>query len=266
MKPFPSSLPPQTVLDCILDDNWRDNGILHVLDVITWKGQDLGDCETPFRYVPSQIIPCAVIAANPTHPHLCGCRFWWRDTRLSELQTFPPPPNAATDAAPTLARYEFPHPTSFAPIPYHTDTTLPHLLSALIPLTRASHSVPISVPILTSASASTAGEGAMDLDNMGGGPLVQLQHSRASIAPDGLLLYVAQAAYEPGTSPLSVWIPLRAYQTREEAQTHAGANVAESPLDVFERCVVWRSRRVRSHPFNASSHILYVGYSVEELR
>ena len=50
MKPFPSSLPPQTVLDCIIDDNWRDNGILHVLDVITWKGQDLGDCETPFRY------------------------------------------------------------------------------------------------------------------------------------------------------------------------------------------------------------------------
>ena len=50
MKPFPSTLPPQTVLDCILDDNWRDNGILHVLDVVTWKGQDLGDCETPFRY------------------------------------------------------------------------------------------------------------------------------------------------------------------------------------------------------------------------
>ena len=51
MKPFPSSLPPQTVLDCILDDNWRDNGILHVLDVISWKGQDLADCETPFRSV-----------------------------------------------------------------------------------------------------------------------------------------------------------------------------------------------------------------------
>ena len=51
MKPFPSSLPPQTVLDCILDDNWRDNGILHVLDVISWKGQGLADCETPFRSV-----------------------------------------------------------------------------------------------------------------------------------------------------------------------------------------------------------------------
>ena len=51
MKPFPSPLPPQTVLDCILDENWHDNGILHVLDVISWKGQDLADCETPFRQV-----------------------------------------------------------------------------------------------------------------------------------------------------------------------------------------------------------------------
>ncbi len=49
MKPFPSSLPPHTVLDCILDDNWRSNGILHILDVIKWKGQDIADCETPFR-------------------------------------------------------------------------------------------------------------------------------------------------------------------------------------------------------------------------
>ncbi|KAI1798392.1 hypothetical protein LXA43DRAFT_1176766 [Ganoderma leucocontextum] len=218
MKPFPSTLPPQTVLDCIIDDNWRDNGILHVLDVITWKGQDIGDCETPFR-------------------------FWWRDTRLSELPSFPPPPNAATepnattDSSPAPARYEFPHPTTFAPIPYHTDTALSHLLSTLIPLTRAPRSISITVPVFPSASDSTSGEGAMDLDGPSAAPLVQLQHTHTSIAPDGLLLYVAQAAYEPGTSPLSVWVPLRAYQTREEAQAHAGTSVAESPLDVFERLV-----------------------------
>lgn len=46
---FPSSLPPLTILDCILDENWRDNGILHVLDVVKWKGQDVGDCEAGFR-------------------------------------------------------------------------------------------------------------------------------------------------------------------------------------------------------------------------
>ena len=47
---FPSALPPSTILDCILDMNWRDNGILHVLDVIKWKGQDVGGCEARFRY------------------------------------------------------------------------------------------------------------------------------------------------------------------------------------------------------------------------
>lgn len=56
IKPFPSILPPQTVLDCILDENWRENGILHILDVVTWKGQDLADCDTPFRYSASSIL------------------------------------------------------------------------------------------------------------------------------------------------------------------------------------------------------------------
>jgi len=46
---FPSILPQNTILDCILDQNWTQNGILHVLDVIKWKGQDIGDCETSFR-------------------------------------------------------------------------------------------------------------------------------------------------------------------------------------------------------------------------
>ena len=91
----------------------------------------------------------------------------------------------------------------------------------------------------------------MEMDGPGGSPLVRLQHTHASIAPDGLLLYVAQAAYEPGTSPLSVWIPLRAYQTREEAQAQPGVSQgAESPLDVFERYdVVRRCWLVLSHLF-----------------
>lgn len=73
----------------------------------------------------------------------------------------------------------------------------------------------------------------MDLDNAA--PLVQLQTVRAEVQSDGMLLYVAQASYEPGTSPLSNWIPLRAYQTRDEQQS--GASLAESPLDVFEQYV-----------------------------
>lgn len=49
MPPFPSILPSNTVLDCVLDENWQLNGILHVLDALKWKGQDIADCETAFR-------------------------------------------------------------------------------------------------------------------------------------------------------------------------------------------------------------------------
>ncbi|KAI0367206.1 hypothetical protein BV20DRAFT_970852 [Pilatotrama ljubarskyi] len=213
MKPFPSTLPPQTVLDCILDENWRDNGILHILDVVSWKGQDLADCETPFR-------------------------FWWRDTRLSELPSFPPPPNAAPPEK-QATTYQFPHPTTFVPIPYHTDTTLPHLLSTLIPFTRTTRTIPISVPVPAPQGAEA--EATMDLD--GAMPLVQLQTVQAEVQSDGMLLYVSQATYEPGTSPLSSWVPLRAYQTHEErlqqeaTGAHRGVSAAESPLDVFERLI-----------------------------
>ena len=53
--------------------------------------------------------------------------------------------------------------------------------------------------------------------------------SQAEIQPDGLLLYVAQAIYEPGTSPLSSWVPL-ATPAVDGASTET-----TSPLDVFER-------------------------------
>jgi len=54
--------------------------------------------------------------------------------------------------------------------------------------------------------------------------------AQAEIKPDGLLLYVAQAIYEPGTSPLSSWVPLAAPATDEMASVEQ-----PSPLDVFER-------------------------------
>ena len=47
---FPSPFPPSTVLDCILDEGWKANGLLHVLDVIRWKGQNIAECEASFRY------------------------------------------------------------------------------------------------------------------------------------------------------------------------------------------------------------------------
>ena len=51
MPRFPSPLPSDTVLDCILDQNWKVNGVIHVLDELKWKGQDVADCETSFRSV-----------------------------------------------------------------------------------------------------------------------------------------------------------------------------------------------------------------------
>lgn len=93
MRPFPSYLPPNTILDCILDPNWRQNGYIHVLDVLRWKGQDIRGCEVPFR-------------------------MWWRDTRLSEL---------------SQDTHSGAHPSVFHPVPYYPDISLSSLIKTIIP-------------------------------------------------------------------------------------------------------------------------------------
>ena len=60
-------------------------------------------------------------------------------------------------------------------------------------------------------------------------PLQALTSLPVNLESDGLLLYVAQASYEPGTSPLSSWIPIAGYES--------GASGGERPLDLFDRCV-----------------------------
>ncbi|KIM76219.1 hypothetical protein PILCRDRAFT_826582 [Piloderma croceum F 1598] len=263
--PFPSKLPPQTVLDCILDTNWRDNGILHVLDVVQWKGQDVGDCETPFR-------------------------FWWRDTRLAELPRSLPPSNPTgpslsastsktpwhsrsrsfTNSSPTLKAYHFPYPTSFLPIPYHTNTALPHLSSYIIPLARSVRLVSVDVP-LTSPPPSSTHEPAspsMDIDNSNSPstppppPPMILTSLPVNLQSDGLLLYVAQASYEPGTSPLSSWIPIGINSDAEDKDldldgTSPSSN-ASRPLDLFERLVTRRLVTSQAK-LNGISHTLEVG-------
>ncbi|EKM56857.1 uncharacterized protein PHACADRAFT_141835 [Phanerochaete carnosa HHB-10118-sp] len=203
MKPFPSSLPSHTVLDCILDEDWRDNGILHILDVVKWKGQDIADCETPFR-------------------------FWWRDTRLSELASLPPP---SIKPEPSASQYHFAYPTTLLPIPYHTNLSLDHLLNSLIPTTRVARTISISVPNYTSMSQELSG---MDID---ASATVELKTEDMVVKSDGILLYVAQATYEPGTSPLSLWVPVRAYIQDEVTGHPQSIDTAEGPLDVFERYV-----------------------------
>ncbi|KAJ7054419.1 hypothetical protein C8F01DRAFT_1163285 [Mycena amicta] len=198
---FPSTLPPLTVLQASpffpatkLPIDYQSNsatasstrtgattGILHILDVQRWKGQDIGDCETPFR-------------------------FWWRDTR----------PTATTNPQ---RQYHFPYPTRFLPIPYHTETTL----SALV-------QIPQYLPE----------QGDMAVDQ---------QTLTTEVSADGLLLYVAEATYEPGTSPLSSWIPLVNYdatyatEDREGAGDIAGPPPTDGPLDVFLRLVQRRLAR-----------------------
>ncbi|PFH48083.1 hypothetical protein AMATHDRAFT_76902 [Amanita thiersii Skay4041] len=284
---FPSSLPPLTILDCILDANWKDNGILHVLDVIKWKGQDVGDCEAPFR-------------------------FWWRDTRLAELAqstagyqaTVPVPmvsvpvnsqhsvhpPNDTSFRTPNSpSKYQFSYPMTFLPIPYHTDTSYSALCESIVPAARSIRRVEINVPLFVQQPSAIAAplntdveDGDMDVDVAISQPPAQSTFSfsfangtnkeqnlqpaasstpsttavtsvnmTTSIQPDGLLLYVAEASYEAGTSPLSSWVPIFGYEKKiseeRECMKKGGNKIKntsskrledgqrEGPLALFER-------------------------------
>jgi snurportin-1 len=172
-------------------------------------------------------------------------RFWWRDTRLAELPRSLPPSNPTISSPIPLAStsghppyptelanaYHFPYPISFLPIPYHTNTALSYLSSHVIPLTRSLRLVSVDVPITPSSEgiAST-----MDVDNSLPPPPM-LTSLPVELTSDGLLLYVSQACYEPGTSPLSSWIPITGY-TEGHDSTHS--NDSDGPLDLFERPVV----------------------------
>ena len=113
----------------------------------------------------------------------------------------------------------FPYPMTFVPIPYHSDTSLPNLLSAIIPMARSPRKVSIILR-LPSPSNNTEGEMQVDAQSMVGG---EGQRMEVQVQSEGLLLYVSQATYEPGTSPLSTWVPTQ----------FEGIAV----LDLFERCV-----------------------------
>lgn len=61
---LPTNLPSDSILDCILDEHWEVNGILHIVDVIQWAKQDLTDCETTFRCAPPGAKNCILIFAQ----------------------------------------------------------------------------------------------------------------------------------------------------------------------------------------------------------
>ncbi|KAG5736110.1 hypothetical protein E4T56_gene6319, partial [Termitomyces sp. T112] len=143
-------------------------------------------------------------------------RFWWRDARLGEL---PPTtlPQSHCPKSNDITTYTFPCPTTFLPVPYHIDTTLPSLLTHIVPSVRLPRSVGIVAPSVPSQG--------MDFDFCCSGQPTQTKE--AIIQSDGLLLYVRAASYESGTSPLSSWVSIVSYDGPQH----------ESPLDLFERLV-----------------------------
>lgn len=127
---------------------------------------------------------------------------------MSELLTAQNPPSSSSHTeSNSHIQFNFPHPTTFVPIPYFSDTSLSNLLHTVIPSSR----LPRVVLIATNPTYMSNGSMDVDVD-----ALVPVE-----IKSEGLLLYVAQATYEPGQSPLSSWIPI----------TFENANL----LDTFER-------------------------------
>ena len=172
-------------------------------------------------------------------------------------------------------RYYFPYPTNFVPIPYHTNTSLHLLDTHIIPFARELRVITVDVPICNTEPvlrSSEASQSSLSSEftfqapgshwNLNPQINVTIAHPHpvgpvaASIQPDGLLLYVSEASFEPGTSPLSSWIPIVGYDEDSgkgkgeidvdlEGDGRSDVNMngdkgpcgKEGPLDLFQRSV-----------------------------
>ncbi|QRW23423.1 hypothetical protein RhiXN_08459 [Rhizoctonia solani] len=93
---------------CILDDDVTQTGVLHILDVIRWRGTDVAQCEADFR-------------------------FWFRDARLAELAPQPEPTRTIAGARP------YPH--RFLGVPYYLPPLTPTVfLQTIIPIAQVAQS------------------------------------------------------------------------------------------------------------------------------
>lgn len=131
--------------------------------------------------------------------------------------------------------YNFQYPTSFIPIPYHTDTTLPMLHSHIVPLARSTREILVDIPTSTPFRFPPSSYSAMPIDS--GADHSGLTTVPVHITSDGLLLYVSHASYEEGISPLSCWIPIRAITIPGEQGTSSSEQESNGPLDLFQRYV-----------------------------
>lgn len=133
-------------------------------------------------------------------------------------------------------------------IPYYTDTTLSTLYRHILPIVRTPRSFTIDIPNFPSSPFQPPNthqrnqSDGMDVES----PLftfgsnqnessVTMNSRVVTVSSDGLLLYVAEAIYESGTSPLSTWIPLVSYDDGDSKEPRA--RESDGPLDVFERYV-----------------------------
>jgi len=153
---------------------------LHVLDVVRWHGQTIGDGE-------------------------CAFRFWWRDAKLSELPSSPWPSSQSTE------EYQFAYPTSFVPVPSHSPLSLEYLSNTVIPMACESQRVAVRIPPTLEAQVNADG---MDVDSSAG------SERAIAVGSDGILLYHGEASYEPGTSPLSLWVPAPPSNPSSQEQNH----------------------------------------------
>jgi len=78
----------------------------------------------------------------------------------------------------------------------------------------------------------------MEVESSGLAAGFPVESREANIHSDGLLLYVAQAGYESGTTPLSSWIPIAGYDSvnpLNNALRPDPISNQEGLLDLFER-------------------------------
>ena len=131
----------------------------------------------------------------------------------------------------------FKYPINFEPIPYSGDTKYETFVRDIIPRATTSRLLSIVVPKTEHTKEGKINQDDMDIDRtlVDDIPL-DFATTEVNIRSDGILLYVAQASYVPGNSPLSNWIPLMPLSDGTDANTNVQSTMTRgSPLALFER-------------------------------
>lgn len=194
-------LPADTILDCILDEQWETNGIIHVLDILRWKSQDYTQCEASFR-------------------------FWWRDVKIAELAKANPP--ASSSSRPP----HFSYPCNFQPVPYFSDLHDINLLqNTIIPIARSG--ITVNVPL---APSDMSDDNVLVHNCQSDGILFYVGESSYEPGPSLLAAWVPVVPFNDGEeSPLEVFasMMLRVNHltvTHEEVLSAAPA-IGDSPIE-----------------------------------